>query len=56
MQEPFATQEWDRAHAALSADLGRLFDKLALSFRRLVAIQYDAPWERTSCRRRLRAR
>lgn len=48
MQEPFATREWDRAHTRFSTDLGLLFDKIAISFRRLVAIQYDAPWERRS--------
>lgn len=46
MQEPFATREWDRHHGHFNADIATLFDKLAVSFRRLVAIQYDAPWER----------
>lgn len=52
MQEPFATRDWDRHHSAFNADLATLFDKLAMSFRRLVAIQYDAPWERKTSRTR----
>lgn len=52
MQEPFATRDWDRHHRAFNTDLSTLFDKLAVSFRRLAAIQYDAPWERTSRHRR----
>lgn len=51
MYEPYATPEWDRAHASFHAALARLFDRVAVSFRRLVAIQYDAPWERTACPR-----
>ena len=54
MQEPFANQDWSRHHGRLSADLASLFDKLAVSFRRLVAIQYDAPWERQPRRPRRR--
>ena len=54
MQEPFANADWSRHHTRFSADLASLFDKLAVSFRRLVAIQYEAPWERRSRPRRRR--
>lgn len=46
MHDPFATADWSRHHQTFSDDLASFIDKLAVSFRRLAAIQYEAPWER----------
>ena len=46
MNRDFDGAIWADSHHHLGDALGRMFDKLAYAFRRLQAIQYDAPWER----------
>jgi hypothetical protein len=46
MNNDFDSALWAERHAATSDGIARLFDKLAYVFQRLVAIEYDAPWQR----------
>lgn len=48
MANDFDGRIWAENHGELSNGLGALFDKLAYAFRRLQAIQFDAPWEQKS--------
>lgn len=50
MANDFEGRIWSEHHSELSDGLGALFDKLAYAFRRLQAIEYDAPWEREAAR------
>lgn len=43
---------WIDNHARFSADVGRLLHQLAAVFRKLVAIEYEAPWEVEAKRKR----
>lgn len=43
---------WVENHSRFSADIDRLFDKIAVVFRTLVAIEYAAPWQVAEKRRR----
>ncbi|RYD68583.1 MAG: hypothetical protein EOP58_00015 [Sphingomonadales bacterium] len=46
MNRDFDGAAWADSHHHLGDAIGALFEKLAFAFRRLQAIQYDAPWER----------
>jgi hypothetical protein len=46
MNNDFDGRIWSDNHDTVSHGLGKLFDKLAYAFKRLQAIEYDAPWER----------
>lgn len=50
MANDFGSRIWSENHAVVSHGLSKLFDKLAYAFRRLQAIEYDAPWEREAKR------
>ncbi len=49
MSNDYEGTVWADHHHAVSAGLTRLFKSLAHVFERLVAIEYDAPWERVRC-------
>jgi hypothetical protein len=42
----FDSRVWSDDHHRLSLGIGGIFNKLAYAFKRLQAIEYDAPWER----------
>lgn len=44
MCEDYSSIDWADHHSALSSAIARAVDKLAYAFKRLNAIQYDAPW------------
>jgi hypothetical protein len=46
MDRDFDGTAWAQSHHQLSDAIGVLIDKLAYGFKRLQAIQYDAPWKR----------
>ena len=46
MNRDFEHAAWADHHHQLSDAIARLFEKVAHAFRRLQAIEYDAPWER----------
>ena len=49
MGRDFDSDAWADGHNHLSDAITHLIDKLAYGFRRLQAIQYDAPWKRKRC-------
>lgn len=49
MDRDFGGANWAQNHQHLSDGISALFHKLAYGFRRLQAIQYDAPWRHKSC-------
>jgi hypothetical protein len=50
MRDDFEGPVWATHHQQLSRQIGEAIDKLAYAFRRLSAIQYDAPWRRRPAR------
>ncbi len=50
MANDFDSRAWSENHGTMSHGLGKFFNKLAYAFRRLQAIEYDAPWEREAKR------
>ncbi|UYY59456.1 hypothetical protein [Sphingomonas sp. S2-65] len=46
MHGDFESQAWAENRHHLVRSLTNFFDKLAYAFKRLQAIEYDAPWER----------
>lgn len=48
MQSDFESAAWAESHKRMSDTIGALIDKAAYAFRRLNAIQYDAPWRKAS--------
>ena len=55
MSNDYDSATWADHHRHVSAGLARLFKATLHAFRRLNAIEYDAPWERsdrcgTTCR------
>ena len=49
MGRDFDSDAWAESHTHLSDAITRLIDKLGYGFRRLQAIQYDAPWKHKCC-------
>lgn len=47
MNNDFDGMVWADNHHAMSGAIGQFFGKLAYVFELLVAIEYEAPWERT---------
>lgn len=45
MRDEADARLWSVHHDQFSRDLGRGFDRLMAVFRKLVAIQYAAPWD-----------
>ena len=45
MRDDYLSADWARHHRAATGALHRLLQTLAVSFNRLHAIQYDAPWK-----------
>ena len=45
MRDEMEARMWDRNHQQFSRDLDRLFEKIAVVFRKLAKIEFDAPWE-----------
>lgn len=50
MTNDFDGQAWSENHQHVSRGLSGIFDKLSYAFKRLQAIEYDAPWEREAKR------
>jgi hypothetical protein len=50
MRDAIEAHEWAEHGHALSESIARLFAAAGHAFRRLNAIQFDAPWQR-QCRR-----
>lgn len=46
MQSDFESAAWAGNHKLISDMMACWIDKAAYAFRRLQAIEYDAPWER----------
>lgn len=46
MQSDFESAAWADNHKLMSAMVKSWIDKVVYAFKRLNAIQYDAPWER----------
>ena len=44
MDRDYASAVWADNHRHLSTGIGRFFKSIAHAFRRLNAIEYDAPW------------
>jgi hypothetical protein len=51
MRDDFESRFWAENHHQLSNGIGQLIDKAGYAFRRLVAFQYDAPWQRAEKQR-----
>lgn len=51
MRDDYLSADWSRHHDAATGALHRLLKTLAVSFERLHAIQYDAPWKRQTAAR-----
>lgn len=45
MDRDFNSDAWAQGHQHLSDAIGTLIDKVVYGFKRLSAIQYDAPWK-----------
>ncbi len=45
MRDELDDRAWTENHSSFSADVDRLIDRFALVFRKLVAIEYEAPWQ-----------
>ncbi|HVJ02523.1 MAG TPA: hypothetical protein VM662_10090 [Sphingomonas sp.] len=52
MSNDFESKAWSDSHGAMSDGVGALFHKLIHAFKRLNAIEYDAPWQREADRTR----
>jgi hypothetical protein len=52
MRDELYDRLWTDHHKQFSADLGWLMDAISVVFRKLVAIEYDAPWEIVAKRER----
>lgn len=50
MRDEFEGRLWAEHGHAFAADLARLVDELRTGFRRLVEIQFAAPWRRPASR------
>lgn len=46
MSNDYDSAVWAEFHGHVTAELTRLFEKIAVVFETLHAIEYDAPWER----------
>jgi hypothetical protein len=44
MDHDFTGRTWAEHHQQSSASIAALIDKVAYAFKRLNALQYDAPW------------
>lgn len=50
MRDDYLSADWARHHRQATGAIHRVFQTLAVSFARLNAIQYDAPWKREAAR------
>ncbi|WP_168355960.1 hypothetical protein [Sphingomonas gei] len=46
MSHDYESTAWAEHHSDVSTGLARLFESLSEVFEQLIAIEYDAPWER----------
>lgn len=49
MSHDFESAAWADRHGDVSTGIDHLIEAIAGTFKLLVAIEYDAPWERDHC-------